>query len=237
MTGGGLVGNVGAGSLNVLRQSLPYVDRVSNYYKARGGADLETMGEAKLRGPQVVRHRYRAVTIEDYEWLALRASPNVARARCLKTPRKEGEVTLLIVPAPELLRRVQEFLDERRLVTTRLRVAKPRFVEISVRAAVVVKQGGPVVDRLKQTIEDSVRAALHPLFGGPDGRGWAFGRAVHKSDLYRVIEGVEGVDFVDDLELYDQDLKRSVVQVQMREDELVHVVDVEVKEVATETLA
>src|SRR5690606_35071502 len=152
---------------------------------------------------------------------------------------REGEVTLLIVPsgghherdlkkrpvpAPELLRRVQDFLDERRLVTTRLRVSKPRFVEISVRVSVVLKQGGPGADRIKVRLEDSIRTMLHPLFGGTDGKGWPFGRAVHKSDLYRVVEGEAGVDYVEDLELYDQDLKRTAVQIPLREDELVHVV-------------
>ncbi|MDC3378840.1 putative baseplate assembly protein [Planctomycetota bacterium] len=251
MTGGGLVGNVGAGSLVVLRQAIPYVERVTNYYKARGGADLETLDEAKMRGPQVIRHRWRAVTTEDYEWLALRASGNVARARCLKTPKREGEVTLIVlpeaeqrdrdlhkkpVPAPELLRRVKDFLDERRLVTTRLRVVKPRYVELSVRVSVVLKEGGPAVDRIKQTLESAIRTALHPLFGGTDGKGWPFGRAVHKSDLYRVVEGMEGVDFVEDLTLYDEDLKRSTVQLALQEDELVHVVNVEVREVVKETV-
>lgn len=252
MTGGGVVGNVGAGAVTILRQAVPYVERVTNYYKARGGSDLEGLEEAKLRGPQVVRHRYRAVTIEDYEWLALRASGSVARAKCLKTPRREGEVSVIVipkgeekgrdlakkqVPAPELLRRVQDFLDERRLVTTRVRVMKPRYKELSVKAGVVLKQGGPAMDRLKNTLEEAIRKALHPLFGGVDGSGWPFGRAVHKSDLYRVVEGVEGVDFVDELDLFDEDLKRSTVQLALREDELVHVVDVEVKPVTKETLA
>jgi len=252
MTGGGVVGNVGAGSVTVLRQAIPYVERVANYYKAVGGADLETLPEAKLRGPQVIRHRYRAVTIEDYEWLALRASGNVARARCLKTPRREGEVTVVVlpkgehrerelkrrpVPAPELLRIVQEFLDERRLVTTRVRVVKPRYVELSVRVKVVVKHGGPGIDRLKADLEGTIRTALHPLFGGPDGRGWPFGRAVHKSDLFRAVEGLSGVDFVEEVELYDEDLKRTAGQVDLREDELVHVVDVDVKETVQEVLA
>lgn len=252
MTGGGVVGNVGAGSIVTLRQAVPYVERVTNYYKARGGADLESIDEAKLRGPQTVRHRYRAVTVEDYEWLALRASPNVARARCLKTPRREGEVSVIVlpkgeqkgrdltkkpVPAPELLRRVQDFLDERRLVTTRLRVMKPRFKELSIRVTVVLKHGGPGMERLKQELETAIRTTLHPLFGGADGKGWPFGRAVHKSDLYRVIEGLEGVDFVEDLELVDEDLKRTTVQLDLRDDELVHVVDVEVKSMARERMA
>ena len=38
------------------------------------------------------------------------------------------------------------------------------------------------------------------------------------------------------VQLYDEDLKRSAVQIALREDELVHVVDVEVKEIQKETL-
>jgi hypothetical protein len=176
----------------------------------------------------------------------------VGRAKCLKTPRREGEVTVLILPgaeqdardltkkpvaAPELLRRVQDFLDERRLVTTRLRVGKPRFVEVSVRVSVVLKASGPGVERVKQRLEDAIRNALHPLFGGADGKGWPYGRDVHKSDLYRVVEGMEGIDYVEDLVLFDEDLGRSVVEVKTREDELVHVVNVEVKQGNKETLA
>ncbi len=85
-------------------------------------------------------------------------------------------------------------------------------------------------------IEEEIRRALHPLFGGVGGKGWPFGRAVHKSDLYRVCEGLDGVDYVDDLELYDEDLKRTTVQVAVQDDELIHVVDVEVKEITKETL-
>jgi len=57
-----------------MRHSIAYVERATNYYRATGGSDLETIDEAKMRGPQVVRHRYRAVTIEDYEYLALKSS-------------------------------------------------------------------------------------------------------------------------------------------------------------------
>ncbi|HBP19846.1 MAG TPA: hypothetical protein DEA08_18895 [Planctomycetes bacterium] len=121
-------------------------------------------------------------------------------------------------------------------MTTKLRVIKPRYVEVSANVAVVLKQGGPGTDRIKARLEDAIRKALHPLFGGPDGKGWPFGRAVHKSDLYRVVEGMEGVDYVEDLDLYDEDLKRTVVQVPLRDDELVHVVSVSVKEITKETL-
>ncbi|MBI3725784.1 putative baseplate assembly protein [bacterium] len=252
LTGGGVVGNVGAGSIVTLRHSIPYIERATNYYKATGGCDLETIDEAKMRGPQVIRHRYRAVTTEDYEYLALKASGNVARAKCLKMPRREGEVTVLVVPrseetvvdvkkklvpTPELIRRVKDFLDERRLVTTKLRVAKPKFVEISLKCSVVLKPIGALVDRVKRELEDAIRRALHPTLGGTDGSGWPFGRALHKSDLFRVVEGIEGVDYIEELEIIDMDHKRTTVQVALREDELIHVVDVEVREVAKERMA
>jgi uncharacterized phage protein gp47/JayE len=251
-TGGGVVGNVGAGSVIVLRHAIPYLERATNYYKATGGCDLETIDEAKMRGPQVIRHRYRAVTTEDYEFLAVKASGNIVRAKCLKTPRREGEITLLIVPrsedqvvdlkkklvpTPELIRHVKDFLDERRLITTKLRVGKPRFVEVSIRVNVVMKATGAAIDRVKRDLEDNIRKMLHPTLGGPEGKGWPFGRVLHKSDLYRVVESVEGVDYVEELDLYDMDLKRSTLQITLREDELVHVVDVDVREVSKERLA
>ena len=96
---------------------------------------------------------------------------------------------------------MKDFLDERRLITTRLRVAKPRSVEVSLKVAVVLKPQGAAVDRLKRALEESLRRSLHPTLGGPEGQGWPFGRAVFKSDLYRVVESVEGVDHVEDLEI------------------------------------
>ena len=91
-----------------------------------------------------------------------------------------------------------------------------------------------MLDRLRGALFPT---SLHPTLGGTDGQGWPFGRALHKSDLYRIVESIDGVDFVDELEIIDMDLKRSTVQVNLREDELVHVVDVEVREAAKERLA
>ena len=42
---------------------------------------------------------------------------------------------------------------------------------------------------------------LHPLRGGPEGRGWEIGRDVFLSDVASVLERVEGVDFVKELSL------------------------------------
>ena len=51
-SGGGAVGNVGAGTLTVLKTGIPYVARVTNPQPAVGGADPEDVEHAKLRAPR-----------------------------------------------------------------------------------------------------------------------------------------------------------------------------------------
>ena len=77
--GGGVAGNVGANTLTVLKQSIAFVQSVSNPFPAQGGADPETIEEAKSRGTFAIKNRDRAITAEDYESLALAASRRVAR--------------------------------------------------------------------------------------------------------------------------------------------------------------
>lgn len=82
-TGGGRHGNVGAHTLTVLRSPLPFVASVNNPEPARGGVDAETVDSARQRGPLTLLTSQRAVTAADFQRLALQASPDVARVRCL----------------------------------------------------------------------------------------------------------------------------------------------------------
>ncbi|MCA9519704.1 MAG: baseplate J/gp47 family protein, partial [Myxococcales bacterium] len=200
--------------------------------------------EAKARGPYLLKSRNRAVTVEDFEWLALQASNSVARVKCLPTTDREGEVTVIVLPkiadthpdfmeklmpSPELLRRVRQFLYERKLVTTKINVVRPRYIEVSVKIEIVRLATGSS-DKVKKEIEERLRYFLHPLRGGRVGKGWPFGRGVYKVDLYQVVEGVNGVDMVDKIRIIDEDNKFEVDHVKLRDDELVHLVDVEVTE-------
>lgn len=94
MYGGGVQGNVPARALSVLKASIPYVARVTNHQPAVGGRNSQTLEDAILRVPHVLRTRTRAVTADDFEYLA-NAVPGVARARCI-TPNLSlaaGEVS------------------------------------------------------------------------------------------------------------------------------------------------
>jgi hypothetical protein len=185
------------------------------------------------------------------KWLTLQASNGIARARCLNTIGREGEVTVVVVPklddrrldlnmklvpSTELLRRVKHFLDERRLLTTIVHVVRPRYTEVSISVEIIRTTSGRS-EALRRAVEERLRSFLHPLIGGRDGKGWSFGRNVLKLDLYHVIEDIEGVDVVHRIRLIDEDRRTEVDQVKLRPDELVHLVDVDVIEKPREQFA
>jgi predicted phage baseplate assembly protein len=242
--GGGARGNVNPGTLTSLTRALAYVDAVTNPFAAAGGADRETVDEAKARAPHTIKSRDRAVTAEDFEQLALRASTSLARARCVPDRTMRGAVTVVVVPkgpsgpddlgrrlvpSHEILRYVKRYLDERRLVGTVLHVVKPRYEELSLKVVLLRRAVGSS-DRLRRDIELRLRRHLHALVGGRDGRGWPFGRAVLKTELIHLVEEVPGVEGVDAIEMRHEGKNVSVEQLRLDPDELPFLVDVHVVE-------
>jgi len=100
--GGGSAGNVNPNTLTSLSRALAYIDGVTNPIAAAGGADREKVAEAKERAPYAIKSRDRAVTAEDFEMLALRASTSLARARCVPDRSGRGGVTVVVVPPPSM---------------------------------------------------------------------------------------------------------------------------------------
>ena len=236
MTGGGVAGNVGSGTINILRQNIPYVARVMNHYPAEGGSDIETIENLKNRASNVFKNLNRAVTIEDYQFLAMEASTSVARAKCLSKCGSEGEVIVVLVPRPdsdnfdlkeklypssELLRRVKEFLSVRKLVGTKLRVEPPLYKNISINLKVVFKKEVLEIQALKEQIEYYIRRMLHPITGGLNGTGWEFGMPLAKNEIFNILEKVEGIYYIEEIELYDNDINNPVEKIMMEEDSLI----------------
>jgi hypothetical protein len=58
-------------------------------------------------------------------------------------------------------------------------------------------EAGAVEQRAREALADF----LHPLRGGPEGRGWALGRDVFISDVAAVMERIPGIDYVEELGL------------------------------------
>jgi predicted phage baseplate assembly protein len=222
-TGGGPAGNVSARAISVLRSPIPFVERVENRRPATGGIAGETIEQAKVRGPLLLRTRDRAVTPGDYEYLAREAAPDVARVRCVPAGdgADAGGVRLLVVPAAahdaagrlrfedlvpsdDVLERITQYLDERRAVGARLLVEPPFYQGVTVVAQLTARPRARVED-----VRAAALAALYhyidPLTGGMDAHGWSFGRAVRSGEVYSVLQRLPGVEVVDDVRLFAAD--------------------------------
>jgi predicted phage baseplate assembly protein len=228
--GGGVNGNVPPGMITVLKTSIPYIARVVNRESAIGGRDAQSIDDAKLRAPQMLRTRTRAVTADDFEVLA-RQVTGVERAKCVApwaqpgSPDEPppGHVLLAVLPqvedptgyiAPERLtlsaelkRSVEKHLNERRLLGTTLEVVAPKLVWVSINARVrMPEQSTPAMQvETRRRAEAALYGYLNPYTGGPDRSGWTFGRDLHVSELYALLQRLPGIEFVDELRISVRD--------------------------------
>jgi hypothetical protein len=210
-SGGGRAGNREPGAIAQVISSLPFVTRAANPLSALGGTDPETFERTLERGPARLRHRDRAVTPDDYDALARDASSQVALVHTLPVTnplgqRELGAVTLVVVPesaertpmpSPELLRTVETHLRRRAPETAnhRVYVTGPRYVAVVVDASVVpirAEESSAVVSRAVAALE----AFFHPLTGGGTMGSRGFGSNFHISEVYGLLEDIEGLDFV-----------------------------------------
>lgn len=204
--GQGEKGNIGANwDWRVYGVDGESIDNVSvtNPFPAVGGRAAETIPEAIIRARQALRTRFRAVTSDDFEGVA-KATPGLRVARAMARVTAPNTVTVIVVPhspfegampSPGFLRTVREHLDTHRLITTRVEVEEPRYARVDVSVTITTEpryQSTTLVRR----IEDALNEFLSPVRGGPDGGGWPPGRNVHRSEVYEVVGGVEGVDQV-----------------------------------------
>jgi hypothetical protein len=82
----------------------------------------------------------------------------------------------------------------------RVHVTGPEYFPVDV-AATIASVDPTESGIVEQRVRDAIANFLHPLLGGPDGRGWELGRDVFLSDLASVVERVPGVDYAQDLAL------------------------------------
>lgn len=223
VVGGGRRGNVEAGAISQLLGGIGGVDSLSNPVPAQGGADAETLPAVIERGPQTLHHRGRALTVPNYETMAKEASAAVAVARALPARDAQGRprpgwVTLIIIPHSKdsrpwptigLREQVRNYIGERApadiVAAAQLHVTGPVYQELDVEAVIAPDdpaQAGVVEQATRQALLDF----LHPLYGGPERRGWAAGRDVFLSDVAAILERVEGVDYVSDLSFFTNDV-------------------------------
>jgi len=165
-----------------------------------------------------LRRLERAVSADDYESLARTVAaehpdqPQVKRACCFMRKNLEalddqsragdcpGHVSLVLLSDREMpqsrLDDIKENLEKKRLLTTRLHVVAPRYLCLSLGAAIRTQPNVNFFQTQKEVL-----AKLETYFspyagGGPKGQGWPFGRAVYLSEIYELIDKLDCVDYV-----------------------------------------
>lgn len=221
--GGGVIANVGMGKLNTLKSSIPYIDRVANHEPAKAGLDEEPIEDAIIRMPGLLRSQQRAVTQDDFEFLANQIlAEKIARVKCVQvdpnTAGAAGQIHVVVIPKvrdpqgyiepaelepdEEDMIKLKSYLDERRLLTARLEMPnKPAYSWVSVNVTV-----GPTPGTDQKTVEDEILRRLHrylnPLVGGDDGKGWPFGKTLRDVDVYHCLRDLPSSSAIQNVELF-----------------------------------
>ncbi|MFX3632996.1 MAG: baseplate J/gp47 family protein [Candidatus Pristimantibacillus sp.] len=215
----GARGQVPAGSITGMQLPIAFVRAVSNPEQSMGGGDAEKVEQVLARGPQRLKHRGRAVTTKDVEWLAREAYPQIAKVKCLSNrnallERSPGSLAVVAFPAggladtsqfPELRQTVERelLLQASNLVSLggNIRVLEPAYLEISVHATVAVQS----IDELlpaEAEIAAKLNQFLDPINGNSDGNGWNIGETLHISVLHSLLHSVRSLLYIERLYLH-----------------------------------
>ena len=94
------------------------------------------------------------------------------------------------------------YLDDRRLLTTRHHVVGPTYLPISAQIK-IVRRYDALDEKLRLDIIKAIAVFLSPLPvpKTSNQQGWQFGRNLYISELYELLEQIEGVDYIPDIQL------------------------------------
>jgi hypothetical protein len=109
---------------------------------------------------------------------------------------------------PELFAAVSKALDARRMVGVPVELRTPYYQGVSVAALIRSLPGSPAA-MVRQRVVDTLTRFVHPLTGGNDGTGWPFDAPLTATAAAQAVEAVDGVLSVDELQLFEYDLRRG----------------------------
>lgn len=216
--GGGREGNLPAGGIQRMSETVGYINRVTNPRPAFGGSDMEQADSAVLRRSRELRHRGRAVTPNDYEALAMEAAGNIARVKCLPNctetgAHQPGHITLTVLPEgfgknqesfedvkqkcfSYFKDKVPEFL----ISGDMLHIRRPDLVELIIKAQIYVKDSNQILDTRRRVLEN-LEQWLNPFTGNFHRRGWEIGEVPNSMKILHLLRRTEGVSQVGGLRI------------------------------------
>ena len=208
--GGGTQGNVAKGKITKLINSIAYIDKVINNESASGGANEQSIDSLISMAPKRIRHSYRAVTEDDFYALVKEASSNIAK---VKTITRAGVIDLLVMPystedypviSVGLKKHLLDYISEKTSATVKINILNPVYMRIDVDINVVIDDWS-LASSLKSMINEEIRQFLNPISGGIKQEGWAFSQVPKLSDIFNLMNEIEGILYIDKAEIFMQE--------------------------------
>jgi hypothetical protein len=199
---------------------------ITNYRPSAGWKKAQSIKEAIEDFLRDFKLPYTAVTLSDYEYIALNTPGlRVAKAKAVpnyrpvfsrqaksestgpvKSQYSRGSVTVVVIPYTPLeilktppepssgfIQAICKHLDRHRLIGTEIHVIPPNYVKVTVNATIIPLEGYPDDNLILRDVVSALNRYLHPVKGGTEGQGWSIGRDVYISELYELLETIEGV--------------------------------------------
>lgn len=225
--GGGEKGNLPAGAITGLVNSIPFVENVTNPEMICGGSTRHDIETLERTGPQKLRHRGRAVTSSDFETLIYGQFSEVKNVRCIynynhRLQHADGFVTVVIMPYDiqnkrytlQLCRKIQQYLSG--IISCEL-VAGERFSVISATVLYIDVTATIVLDNEEFAMQAEKKAleAISDLLS-PDSAHYPFhiGEIPSVADIFNCLQYVYHISWVNDILLvgryYDGNTLKTV---------------------------
>lgn len=210
-SGGGKSGNQPALALTVLKTAVAGIEQVTNYAAAVGGRDLERIEDVVVRAPAAIKDFERAVTAEDFEFLARETTSEVLKAKCfydgtaIKVIIVPDSVRTLPLPSAKLISQVAAALQEKVFVPIRDRISVcgPEYIAIDVRLTVFANSEAGT--DLTERVQNRLKEYLDSIRGGNAATGWELGPSIFVAEVAAAVKEVPGVLYIEDLGIRKHD--------------------------------
>jgi hypothetical protein len=167
----------------------------------QGGTESKARRELINQLHTSLLNRDRAITIQDFEDLTLKACPRIGRAFVRQEPNAlvriipvlMGEYSpdpqaLELAPLPEDLHMIEKYLDMRRVLNSRIIVEKPDYLDLHIHVQVLVTTEP---HRVQLEIEEAIRTYFSPLH--PEGIDIRPGNSYSVEHLQSFLERIPNI--------------------------------------------
>jgi predicted phage baseplate assembly protein len=200
----GAAGNQPAGYVGVLVQDIPGVfvpfqSSTSPLYQSSamaGGSDPETTDQIRANAPLSYSVQQRAVSLGDYEFLALNV-PGVLTVNAIGVT--DASVTLFILgpnyqPADSVLQQnVLNYMSTRVLAGTSVSIGTPSLIPVDVGSSGTHATLQVLPNFSRADVTSNVTTALEAILSPPN---TSFGQLLQVSSLYAAVMSVPGVQYI-----------------------------------------